>query len=276
MNFKTQLTATPALNVELAYVVGNESRSFPTVISFSTIYLKCNELYLLVNLAFPIPITWWHSEICSFVMFIKEEFTQQWICRTFKENTLMSFATHYIYIVKILHKRTWCTHRPNCARKRTQWNDAFVTFGSCACLEDCPIVTNLHAWSIQLEISELRIVNSRPLSFSHGWAGRRIELRLICTLQIILPASSCFASLHQWEFETGLLHKNMSYSKSIQRYSYIPDIIIYTMYFFCIKTNQRTLNQNTKQVLSLFLSFKCHGSNELKWSGEPNASLLQW
>ena len=116
-------------------------------LSFSTLYLKCNELYLLVNLAFPIPITWWHSEICSFVMFIKEEFTQEWICRTFKENTL-SFATHYIYIVKILHKRTWCTHTPNCARKRTQWNDPFVTFGSCACLEDCPIVRNLHGWSI--------------------------------------------------------------------------------------------------------------------------------
>ena len=32
-------------------------------------------------------------------------------------------------------------------------------------------------------------MNSGPLSLSHGWAGRRIELRLTCNLQlqIVLP-----------------------------------------------------------------------------------------
>lgn len=148
MNSKTQLTATPALNVELAYVVGNESRSFRTVTSFSTFYLKCKELYLLGNLAFPIPIMWWHSEICSFVMFIKEEFAQEWICRTFKENTPVLPVTISISLKYCTSARGLLTDQI-CARKRTHWNDPFVTFGSCACLKNCPIVTNWHAWSIQ-------------------------------------------------------------------------------------------------------------------------------
>ena len=97
-------------------------------------------------------------------------------------------------------------------------------------------------------------MNSRPLSFSHGWAGRRIELRLTCNLQlqIVLPASSCFACLYQWEFETGLLYKNMSYSKSIQRYSYIPDIIIYTMYFFCKKKMKEHLIKIQNEFFRFF------------------------
>ena len=78
-------------------------------------------------------------------------------------------------------------------------------------------------------------MNSRPLSLSHGWAGRRIELRLTCNLQlqIVLPASSCFACLYQ-----GGNLKLGFYAKICLIQNQYEDIVIYQilLYIQCISS----------------------------------------